>query len=176
MRPFVFALAAPAILVAAPASANGWDDAGTAGEGVLVATAFGVPALKGDGKGALQAGESLGAAFLVTETLKLAVAERRPDGSDRRSFPSGHSSASFAAAATLQRRYGWKIGVPATLVAGFVGVARVEAHKHFWHDVLAGAAIGEAAGWLLTSPRNDRVRVLPWGDAHGGGMALAMRF
>jgi membrane-associated phospholipid phosphatase len=176
MRRFAFVLAAPALLAAAPADANGWDDASTAGEGILVATALGVPALKHDGRGALQAGESLGAAFLVTESLKLTVAERRPDGSDRRSFPSGHASASFAAAATLHQRYGWKIGVPATLVAGFVGVARVEAHKHFWHDVLAGAAIGEASGWLLTSPRDDRVRVLPWGDAHGGGVDLAVRF
>jgi membrane-associated phospholipid phosphatase len=176
MRALAFALAAPALIVAGPAGANGWDDAGTAGEGLLVATALGLPALKGDGRGALQAVESLGAAFLVTEALKRTVAERRPDGSDRRSFPSGHSSASFAAAATLQQRYGWKVGIPATLVAGFVGVARVEAHKHFWHDVVAGAAIGEAAGWLLTSPRDDRVHVLPWGDAHGGGVDVAVRF
>jgi membrane-associated phospholipid phosphatase len=174
MRPFL--LAAPALLLAAPAGANGWGDASTAGEAVLVTAALGLPAAKGDGKGALQAGESLGGALLATEALKLTVDERRPDGSDRRSFPSGHTSGSFAAAATLQQRYGWKIGLPATLLAGFVGVARVEAHKHFWHDVVAGAAIGEAAGWLFTSPRNDRVRVLPWGDAHGGGMALAMRF
>jgi membrane-associated phospholipid phosphatase len=174
MRPFIVVV--PALLAAAPASANGWNDASTAGEAALVAAALAMPAANGDGKGALQAGGSLGAAFLVTETLKRTVDERRPDGSDRRSFPSGHSSASFAAAATLHQRYGWKVGIPATFAAGFVGVARVEAHKHFWHDILAGAAIGEAAGWLITSRRNDRVRLLPWGDAHGGGVAMGVNF
>ena len=176
MRKLASALAAPALLLAAPASANGWDDASTAGEAALVAFSLGLPALKHDGKGALQAGASLGASFALTEALKYTVDERRPDGSDRRSFPSGHTSTSFAAAATLHQRYGWKVGVPATLLASFVGVARVEAHKHFWHDVVAGAAIGEAAGWLITSPRDDRVRLLPWGDAHSGGMELSMRF
>ena len=170
------ALAAPALFLATPACANGWDDASTAGEAALVAASLGLPALKHDGKGALQAGASLGATFLVSETLKRAVDERRPDGSDRRSFPSGHASASFAAAASLHQRYGWKVGVPATLMAGFVGVARVEARKHFWHDVVAGAAIGEASGFLIGSPRDDGVTILPWGDAHGGGAALAMRF
>ncbi len=174
MRPFM--LAVPVLLIAAPASANGWDEASTAGEAALVAASLGVPALKGDGDGALQAGGSLGAAFLVTEALKRSIDERRPDGSDRRSFPSGHTSASFAAAATLHQRYGWKIGLPATVMAGFVGVARVQARKHFWHDVVAGAAIGEAAGWLITSPQNQRVRVVPWGDAHGAGVEVAMRF
>jgi membrane-associated phospholipid phosphatase len=176
MRPLPLAFAASALLLSAPACANGWDDASTAGEAALVAASIGLPALKHDGKGALQAGESLGAALLVSETLKLTIHERRPDGSDRQSFPSGHTSLSFAAAASLHQRYGWKVGVPATLAAGLVGVARVEAHKHFWHDVLAGAAIGEAAGFLIGSPRDDRVRILPWGDAHGGGAALAMRF
>ena len=61
-------------------------------------------------------------------------------------------------------------------VAAFVGVARVKADKHFWHDVIAGAAIGEAAGWLVVSKKNDKVRWLPWGDAHGAGAMVDIRF
>jgi membrane-associated phospholipid phosphatase len=68
------------------------------------------------------------------------------------------------------------VGLPAHLVAAFVGVARVKADKHFVHDVIAGAAIGEAAGWLLTSRKNEKVQWLPWGDAHGGGATVAMKF
>jgi membrane-associated phospholipid phosphatase len=61
-------------------------------------------------------------------------------------------------------------------VAAFVGVARVKADKHFVHDVIAGAMIGEAAGWLLTTRKNERVQWLPWGDSKGAGVTVATRF
>jgi membrane-associated phospholipid phosphatase len=157
-------------------SEKGWDDASRVGEISLVAAALGVPAVHGDWKGDLQAGASIGAAALVATGLKEVFPERRPDGSDRKSFPSGHTSISFAAAATLQNRYGWEVGLPATIVATFVGVARVKARKHHWYDVVAGAAIGETSGLLLTSKRDHSVRLLPWGDTQSGGLAFAMRF
>jgi membrane-associated phospholipid phosphatase len=157
-------------------AASGWDEAGTIGRDILVAGALGLPALEGDWKGDLQAGISLGAAFLATEALKQAFPSRRPDGSDRRSFPSGHTSLSFAAAATLQNRYGWQIGLPAQLLAAAVGGSRVAAGKHHWYDVAVGAAIGEASGLLLTSRRDPRVRLVPWGSVSGAGAALAFRF
>lgn len=153
-----------------------FDTASGVGRDVLVAAALGLPVIHGDWKGDLQAGASMGAALLIAEGLKEAFPERRPDGSDRKSFPSGHASVSFAAAATLQNRYGWRIGVPAQLLAAFVGVSRVEARKHHWYDVVAGAGIGEASGFLVTSKRNADVRVLPWGDTSGGGVGMAMRF
>lgn len=157
-------------------SDKGWDDASRVGEISLVAAALGVPAVQSDWKGDLQAGASIGAAALIATGLKEAFPERRPDGSDRKSFPSGHASISFAAAATLENRYGWKVGLPATIVATFVGLARVQARKHHWYDVAAGAAIGETSGLLLTSKHDHAVRMLPWGDTQGGGLAFAMRF
>jgi hypothetical protein len=36
--------------------------------------------------------------------------------------------------------------------------------------------IGEAAGWLLTSRKNDQVQWLPWADSKGGGITVATRF
>ena len=78
MRTLSFALAASSLALAASADASGWDDASTTGEAALVAVALGLPAAKGDGKGVVQAGGSLGAAFLVTEGLKRTVHERRP--------------------------------------------------------------------------------------------------
>jgi membrane-associated phospholipid phosphatase len=173
LLPAVVALALPA---PARASDSGWATASDIGRDGLVITALGLPAIEGDWQGDKQAAFSIGAAFAVTAALKETIHEERPDASDDKSFPSGHTSVSFAAAATLQKRYGWKIGLPAHAVAAFVGVARVRADKHFVHDVIAGAAIGEASGWLLTTRKNDKVQWLPWGDAHGGGMTVAMRF
>ena len=175
-------LAAPALaatlLLATPAHADehDWATASDIGRDALVVTALGLPTVQGDWQGTKQAAFSMGAAFAVTSGLKLVIEEERPDESNDKSFPSGHTSASFAAAATLYKRYGWEVGVPAHLVATFVGVARVKADKHFVHDVVAGAAIGEASGWLLTDRKNEKVQWLPWAEGKGGGVTMAMRF
>lgn len=158
------------------ASDRGWDHASSIGRDVLVAVAIGVPLVTGDGPGVLQAGGSLGASELAVLGLKEAFPELRPDRSDRKSFPSGHTAVSFASAATLQNRYGWKVGLPAQLAAGFVGVARVKADKHHWYDVAAGAVIGEISGFLITSPKDEQVKVFPWADSKGGGVALVASF
>src|SRR5687767_4849279 len=169
---------AAALLVATPAHAGdkGWATASDVGRGALVVTALGLPAVQGDWKGTKQSAFSLGATYAVTSGLKHVIEEERPDESNDKSFPSGHTSSSFAAAATLHKRHGWEVGMPAHLVAAFVGAARVKADKHFVHDVIAGAAIGEAAGWLLTSRKNDQVQWVPWADSGGGGVTVAMRF
>lgn len=167
-----------ALTFAAPAVADekDWSKASDIGRGALVIAAIGLPAASGDGPGAFQAVGSVGSAFALTAALKETFPETRPDGSDRRSFPSSHASTSFAAAATLQNRHGWEVGIPAQLVAGLVGLARVEADKHYWHDVIVGAAIGEAAGFLITTRSDSNVRVLRWGDTKGGGVIVAARF
>ena len=168
---------ASSLIVASPAVAGpNWSDVGTAVAGGLVATSFALPALHRDGKGALMAGASLGATYGATELLKATFPDKRPDGSDERAFPSEHTSISFAAAATLQNRYGWKVGVPAQIAAAFVGYTRVKAHKHQPDDVLVGAAIGEFWGFALTRKESDRVQVMPWGGTHSGGFAMSARF
>ena len=81
-----------------------------------------------------------------TEVLKLSVGRERPNGQDNKSFPSGHTSNAFALAAVAERHYGWKIGVPAYLVAGVVGASRIQQDKHYLSDVLAGATLGYIVG------------------------------
>lgn len=171
-------IGAPALMLASPAVASekGWDDAGTIARNALVIAALGVPAVQEDWDGVLQAGGSIAAASVVTYGLKEAIPSRRPDGSDDKSFPSGHTSTSFAAAATLHKRHGWKVGVPAQLVAAFVGVSRVEANRHRWGDVAVGMVIGQASGFLITDRVNPNVQLTPWADTKGGGVAFAMRF
>lgn len=84
-------------------------------------------------------------AFL-TEVMKKGTSRERPDGSSRKSFPSGHTSGSFVVAATLHELYGWRIGVPFYLVAGLVGAQRIHDNKHWLTDVIAGAALGTVIG------------------------------
>src|SRR3954454_3585611 len=84
-----------------------------------------------------------------TYAIKLAADRTRPNG-DPHSFPSGHSSTSFATAMVLQEHYGWKLGLPAFLLAGYTSASRVIAKQHWTSDVIFGAAIGMAAGRTAT--------------------------
>lgn len=99
-------------------------------------------------QGALTAVTTAGATLI----LKYAIKEERPDHSNRHSFPSGHTSAAFSTATFLQRRYGWKFGVPAYAVATYIGWGRVFSKKHHWWDVVAGAAIGAGSAFIYTTP------------------------
>lgn len=87
----------------------------------------------------------------TTYILKHTIHHTRPDGSDRRSFPSGHAAISFAGAQTLHRQYGhlspW-ISVGGYVVATATAIDRVARDRHHWYDVAAGAAIGVASAEL----------------------------
>lgn len=85
----------------------------------------------------------------TTQGIKYIAARTRPDGTDR-SFPSGHTSSAFATATVLQRHYGWKVGIPAYALAGYVGASRLHANKHYLSDVAFGAALGIIAGRTVT--------------------------
>lgn len=84
---------------------------------------------------------ALARAGVTTGVLKYTVNETRPNGGAR-SFPSGHAAAAFTGAEFIRKEYGWQWAAPAYLAAGFVAWSRVEADKHYTHDVLAGAAVG----------------------------------
>jgi membrane-associated phospholipid phosphatase len=93
---------------------------------------------------------SVAATTVTVALLKVATNRERPDGSNRNSFPSGHSGTSFAAATVLDRTYGLKVGLPAYAFAGFVGASRVVGNRHFFSDVVAGAVIGRFFGRIFT--------------------------
>lgn len=109
-----------------------------------------------DWEGLAQGGLSGLTAVGTTFALKSLIDKQRPDKSNYDSFPSMHSAISFAGAAFLQRRYGWKWGAPAYAVAAYVGWSRVYGKKHDWWDVAAGAAIGIGSVYAFTRPLGSR--------------------
>lgn len=77
----------------------------------------------------------------LTQGLKFAVDRRRPD-LGHHSFPSGHSSATFATATILHREFGWKAGLAAYAAATYVATSRLSENRHYASDVIFGAAVG----------------------------------
>jgi undecaprenyl-diphosphatase len=106
------------------------------------------------GRSLLRAGAAFGAeSLLVNGLVKLVFRRQRPESTGPRplplrtprtsSFPSGHASAAFFAAALLRD------GAPAPLVylaAATVASSRVHVGMHHASDVVAGAVVGAALG------------------------------
>jgi len=87
--------------------------------------------------------------------LKEAVRRERPLRSDGTrasgfSFPSGHATATFAAATILQQHLGYKWGVPTYVVASYVAMSRLHENVHFLSDVVFGATVGTVVGRTVT--------------------------
>ncbi len=110
-------------------------------------------------KGTLQFIKSMAVSAVMTHGLKKIINKPRPNG-DNYSFPSGHTSSAFTGAAFLQIRYGWKIGIPAYILAGYTGWTRIYAEKHYGWDVLGGAVIGVGSALLFTKPfKKDGLKI-----------------
>lgn len=81
----------------------------------------------------------------TSELLKSTIKETRPDGSDRRSFSSGHTSFAFVSATVLSREYGYIspwISVGSYTTATATQYLRIKHNKHWMHDLYMGAGIG----------------------------------
>jgi hypothetical protein len=109
-------------------------------------------------EGLWQFGKSFSTTIATTHILKHLVQKPRPVG-DNLSFPSGHTAASFAGASFIQKRYGWKYGLPAYLAASYVGWSRVAADQHYSEDVIAAAALAIYVNDYFVTPKDKGVRV-----------------
>lgn len=87
---------------------------------------------------------------MVTSVLKFSIQEERPNGSNKHSFPSGHSTTAFAFASTVAQLHEWYYGAAAYAFASFVGYSRINDNMHYLHDVVAGATIGMVYGVGVT--------------------------
>lgn len=110
----------------------------------------------------------------LTAGIKMSVRRTRPDGT-MFSFPSGHSSVTFASATVLHRHLGPKVGIPAYAVATYVAASRIQERRHFLSDVAFGAAVGIAAGRTVTIGRGERRFALAPAPVPGG-MALSLNW
>jgi membrane-associated phospholipid phosphatase len=77
----------------------------------------------------------------------------RPNGHPY-GFPSGHAAFVTSSAAFLQDRYGWKYGVPAYLLVGYVSYVRVDTDHHRWRDVIAGSLVSYGISKFFVTPQN----------------------
>jgi len=164
-------------LLGAIACSHAWADRADRWDTASTAMAAGLPALagvatlaQGDLTGTRQLVLSTGATLVAVEMLKHTVHATRPDGSDNKSFPSGHTAIAFSAATFMDRRYGepWRQrygnwAIPTLYgAAALTGIARVEANRHHWGDVLAGAAIGYGATRFWSDPiQGGQLSVVP---------------
>jgi membrane-associated phospholipid phosphatase len=81
----------------------------------------------------------------IVHPLKQITNVKRPDNSDFKSFPSGHTTEAFAAAELMRiefKEYKPWLGYAGYLIAGATGYLRMYNNKHWISDVLAGAGIG----------------------------------
>lgn len=64
-----------------------------------------------------------------------------------KSFPSGHTIACFEASTVLLIK-DKRMGIPAAIIAFLVAFSRLYLYVHWPSDVLAGALLGAAVGWV----------------------------
>jgi len=140
--------------------------AGVAGFSAFAGRA-GVPAQRWRGNVTVLANTATWTAA-TTQWLKVLVRRKRPvlytadalaaatDRESQLSLPSGHTAFAFAAATSYlviarRQHLAHRSRNALLLYAGAVGVGalRVAAGKHFPTDVLAGAALGSAIGWVV---------------------------
>lgn len=111
----------------------------------------------------------------VTLAMKYAINRDRPfvtypditkkSNAGSPSFPSGHTSASFAAATSVSLAYPkWYIIAPSYLWAGTVAYSRMDLGVHYPSDVIAGAIIGSGSAYLtykINQKLNGKRRIKP---------------
>ena len=103
---------------------------------------------------------SIAICFCITNlVLKGCVARPRPDAvmdaivplirtPRDYSFPSGHTTVSFAGALVCYRMLPRRYGIPALVLAGLIGFSRLYLGVHFPSDVLGGFLVALAGNWV----------------------------
>ncbi len=132
--------------------------------------------------------ESFALSSLIVRIPKNLVGRHRPDNCEREgpyafdgpftgtSFPSGHTTASFAVASVIANQYRDHKWIPITAysVASLAGLSRIYENKHWFSDVVAGAAIGTLVGNLVSRRSPDsKLSIVPYGSSNYQGVKLA---
>jgi len=146
-----------------------------AGAGLMTLFTNPDPDATWDREGTLQFAKSFGTAWGSTYLIKILASKARPNGTNRTSFPSGHTMSAFSGASFFDGRYGRAWGIPAYALALFTGYSRVDSGWHYQDDVIAGASIAMISNWYFVSPLPGRVQLLPTIRGSEYGMQLTIR-
>jgi membrane-associated phospholipid phosphatase len=95
--------------------------------------------------------KSVGISLLTSSMLKLSVRRERPNRSDKKSFPSGHTTMAFAPSLFIAKNLGWNYAILPLIASTFVGYSRVQARAHFVSDVLVAVVISYLYANVFTS-------------------------
>ena len=88
---------------------------------------------------------SAGLMAIAVNSLKYTCRVIRPDGSQRNSFPSGHTATAFMTATMLHKEYGHRspwYSIGGYVAATVTGVTRQLNNRHWMSDIMVGAGIG----------------------------------
>jgi len=126
------------------------------------------------------------AAGLIGGGLKTLVGRERPNGSNDRSFPSGHSYSWFAAARVVDHHYGTLAALPAYGLWALAAASRLDNDTHYFSDAVAGAALGFLVARVAVRRNREplpgqvpapRLSVAPWTPAGEGlGVRVHLEF
>ncbi len=83
--------------------------------------------------------------MVLTQSLKVVISRERPSGEDDHAFPSGHTSEAVMVSRVISSYYP-RARVPSYIIAGLIGISRLEKSKHHLSDVVAGATLGYIVG------------------------------
>jgi membrane-associated phospholipid phosphatase len=131
----------------------------------------------------------------IGHAAKRLVGRERPNGSNRHSFPSGHSFGWFSIATVVERHYGIGAALPAFGIWALTSLSRVANDTHHFSDVIGGAALGYLVARTAARVNSDalpaqaeaaaaaarhRPQVQVWPsfprDGRGFGVQLAVAF
>lgn len=142
----------------------------------LPTTSLGATIIKDDKEGSLQFVKGAIVNQAVTQGLKLLIDKERPNGLNNNSFPSGHTSTTFQSASFIHKRYGFKYGLPAYLLASYTGFTRIKTDYHDIYDVLAGAIIGIASSYLFTTKYPSETDISLYSNLSNDNYVIGLSF
>lgn len=94
---------------------------------------------------------SLASTYFITHAMKYAVHKKRPDNTNYKSFPSGHSAGTMILAGFINKYFSFKVASPFYIAGSFIMWSRVYCNRHDWIDVFAGGIVGFLCGYFTNS-------------------------
>jgi len=122
--------------------------------------------------------EALLVTDLSTALLKVSMDDESPNDEEW-GWPSGHASSSMCFASVMHAYYGWRVGLPLYLLAGYSVATRLDDQEHDLSDVVFGTVLGLVVGHSVVHgelPEVAGFQILPFGGRDAGGLMLMKRW